>query len=33
MVLAKMRMSISCVHLDSHSTNIDLIPNKQEFTN
>lgn len=33
MALAKMRMSITCGHLDSHSTNIDLIPSNQEFSN
>lgn len=32
-VLAKMRMSISYGHLDSHSTNIELFPNNQELTN
>ena len=33
MALAKMRMSITCGHLDSHSANIDLIPSNQEFSN
>lgn len=33
MALAKMRMSITSWHLDSHSTNINLIPSNQEFSN
>lgn len=32
MALVKMRMCISCGHLDSHSTNTDLILNNQEFS-